>query len=203
MKKFFAVVLLTFLLAGCSHAQTKFAMKGDWEFGGDIGFVSSTPVTGGSTTSGSSSTIFILEPFGGYFVIDNLQIGLLPQFLSVTSPSLYATGTIYKSTNSIFNIFVDPAYYFPLSHKMIYPFIHALAGYSSWSTSSTAPGSSSTSATGFSWGVGAGVKVEVGANSLINLGIDYIQYTFNPSGSSSRNGNNNIQVLVGFTTFLK
>jgi opacity protein-like surface antigen len=70
-----------------------------------------------------------------------------------------------------------------------------LAGYSSYSAGSY-------SASGFSWGVRGGVKVLVVQHVIIQVGVQYIQVTENPSGVTSRYGYNELLVGAGFSVWL-
>lgn len=95
-------------------------------------------------------------------------------------------------------IFVAPSYNFK-TQGIAYPFIEALLGYTSESESE--PESYSYDASGFSWGGRAGVKLAVVDRVLLNIGIQYVQITENPSGASSRNGYDEFSISGGFTVW--
>ena len=54
---------------------SKYAKKSQWDVGGSNGFVSSTEVNDGKTAYNSSTT-FSFQPYGAYFVIDGLKLGI-------------------------------------------------------------------------------------------------------------------------------
>jgi opacity protein-like surface antigen len=185
MKKSLAVLFIVILCVGFMNAQSKYATKGSWEIGGNVGLASVTPDSNGTATT---STLNInIMPFIGYFVADNMQIGFIPN-IEVTS---------FRRTDFTFNLFVVPAYYFPIESQNLYPYVHALAGYSE-----DLP-DDGRQYKGLSWGVGGGIKIGMGSNCLLNVGLDYIQYTYNDSRSVNRNGYNNLSVSAGFTVCVK
>ena len=161
-----------------------FAVKGTTEVGGNISFQSLTPVFNGNT--GDAATLFTMAPFIGYFVSDGFEIGVNPLGVSVFS--------ISGSSSTSFRIFVAPSYNFK-TEGIAYPFIEALLGYTTESNGA--------SRSGFSWGGRAGVKLAVMGNGLLNLGVQYLQITLNPSGTSNRYGSNELNVSAGFTVWFK
>jgi hypothetical protein len=171
-------------IASVSFAQDgkKFATKGSSELGGSISFQSLTPVSNGNT--GDATTIFSLAPFIGYFVTDGFEIGLNP--LGITSISYSG------SSATQIMILAAPSYNFK-TEGIVYPFIEALLGYSSQSNGSTR--------SGFSWGGRGGVKLAVTDTGLLNLGIQYVQITLNPSGATNRYGSNQLAISAGFTVW--
>ena len=171
-------------IASMSLAQEgkKFATKGSIELGGSISFQSLTPVSNGNT--GDATTIFSVAPYIGYFVTDGFEIGLNP--LGFTSIS-YTGGSVKEVM-----IFAAPSYNFK-TEGIIYPFIEALLGYTSFSNGS--------SESGFSWGGRGGVKIAVTDKGLLNFGIQYVQITLNPSGSTNRYGTNQLTISAGFTVW--
>jgi hypothetical protein len=172
------------MLAPISQAQesNKFATKGCAELGGSISFQSLTPVYNGNT--GDATTTFSLEPFIGYFVVDGFEIGLNPLGIQHTSYSGGSSTTVA--------IFAAPSYNFKTG-GIAYPFIEALLGYTSGSNGSTL--------SGFSWGGRGGVKLAVTGKGLLNLAVQYIQITMNPSGATNRYGGNQLAVSAGFTVW--
>jgi hypothetical protein len=186
MKKFFAVLLTVIVLCGLTNAQTAYGTKGVWEVGGGLGYTRSTEVV--ESVSGVSTNEISLMPFVGYFVIDNVQVGLLPDYESVSS------GGVALKT---FNIFLVPAYYFVMPTKVKqHPYIRLLGGFSTSSFAGVNTGK------GVSGGLGAGVKSNLGDNSLLNVGIDYIIYTLKPSYVNTRFGHNDIDINIGFAMVL-
>lgn len=182
MKKI--LLLLTVLLSInlIVHAQD-FATKGDIEVGGNISFTSITSVHNGETASNSTS-IFSFSPYFGYFVVNNLELGIIPSFTSYS----YGGG----SSITTFGIYFAPAWNFDLkSHT--YPFIEGQIGYNSQSNGATEGG--------LAWAVKGGIKAQVGSSALINFGIYYTQVTMNPDGADKRNGYNQFGISGGFTIF--
>jgi len=160
----------------------KFATKGSTELGGSISFQSLTTVSNGNT--GDATTIFAIAPYIGYFVTDGFEIGLNP--LGFTSMSY--SGSSVKEIM----IFVAPSYNFK-TEGIVYPFVEALLGYTSVSNGS--------SESGFSWGGRGGVKIAVTDKCLLNFGIQYVQITLNPSGTTNRYGTNQLTISAGFTVW--
>ncbi len=168
-----------------AQAGEKFGMKKQIEVGGSIAFSSTTPVQAGQT--GDATTDFAIEPYVGYFIIDGFELGLIPM-IDIQSPPGGGSST------TLMNIFLAPAWTFQLQNSMVTPFIEALVGFTSQS-------SGGNSASGFSWGGRAGAKFMVTGNGLLNFDVRYLMLTANPSGSSERNGQNLLQVGLGFTVF--
>ena len=180
-----ALVVLSMLLVPANAQASDFAKKGQVEAGGTISFTSMTPVFGGAT--GSASSVFSIQPYVGYFLMDGFELGLRPE-ISILSPSS-------GSSVTDLTIFLAPAYNFKLQNSTVTPFIEGLVGFTSIS------GGGGTSASGFSWGVHGGIKVAVTGNGLLNVALGYEQLTYTPSGVSERVGQNDFGVAVGFTVF--
>lgn len=184
MKKVLSLLVVLVLFAGFTNGQSKFTEKGVWELGGAVSFSSNTPVANGNT--GTATTILSLSPSGGYFLMDNFQIGVSPSFSSVSSG-----GSSFTS----FNLFLSPTYYFSTSSKM-FPYVEGSIGYSSAS-------SGGSSLSGISYGFGGGAKFSFGESSLINVGLSYMLYTLNPSGADKRYGSNVLALSAGYTIWIK
>jgi hypothetical protein len=181
-------ILLVFglLVCTCSGQESEgFATKGTTEAGGSISFMSVSSVYNGQT--GDASTTFTCAPFVGYFVSDGFEIGVNPLGITVLSYP-------HVSSTTLLNLFVAPSYNFR-TEGSVYPFIEALLGYTSVSNG--------ISESGFSWGSRVGVKVAVTGRALLNLGVEYLQVTLNPSGASKRNGYNQLLISVGFSVWFK
>ncbi|MFC2097468.1 outer membrane beta-barrel protein [Bacteroidota bacterium] len=183
MKKM--LTILTVLLISMSALQAQsFAKKGTFEIGGNVGFFSSSNVINGET--GDATNTLSFSSFTGYFITDGFEIGFAPLSYSVTTP---ANGD--KITN--LSILFAPAYNFDLGSN-IFPFIEGLVGYTSNSMGDN-------TSDGISWGARGGIKLVVGQNALINVGIQYTNYNYNPEGAEERNGSNNISANAGFAVF--
>ena len=186
MKKSLAVMFIVILSVGFVNAQsTKFTSKGLWELGGNIGFTSVAPDSNGLTKDAKLEIKF--QPFFGYFIDDNIQIGFIPG-IDLNSK---------ENSKWTFNILAVPAYYIPVNDDNIFPYVRALAGYSRKNAENGAI------TQGFTWGVGAGAKYLLSGNTLVNVGFDYIQYTFNGSGASKRTGKNDLSINAGVSYFWK
>ncbi len=191
MKKLtFLFVIFMCLCCTSANAQKRkhqFGLKGEWELGGTIFYSSTTPVVNDST--GNATNVFQIQPVIGYFVTKGVEIGIQPTLTFVSSNGYsYNTMALYFA----------PAYNFIMKGK-IYPAIVALIGYTSTSTTPTT--GPSYSASGFSWGGEAGVKMNLAGNSLLFAGLQYLRVTNNPSGSTSRNGQNVLSFGVGWNVF--
>jgi opacity protein-like surface antigen len=179
-------ILILFLLMGSpcySQDNNKFTASGTTELGGSISFQDIIPVSNGVT--GNTTTIFSFAPYIGHFVTDGFEIGLNP--LGITSINLAG-----NSTTQIMILFA-PSYNFQTDGSA-YPFIEALLGYTAQTDGS--------SESGFSWGARVGVKLAVTTKGLLNISIQYLQITQNPSGADNRYGTNQLAVSAGFTVWL-
>ncbi|HEX2869070.1 MAG TPA: hypothetical protein VHO03_18660 [Ignavibacteriales bacterium] len=182
-KMFFTLVLgMLFLSSSLTYAQRSygggFASPGVVELGGGLTFQSTTNVTNGNT--GGTTTVFSLQPYVGYFFTDGFELGFNP----------FGIQTVEGTTNLLF--LLAPSYNFHTG-SIAYPFIEALLGIASHSDGDTR--------SGFSWGLRGGVKLNIVGNSNLNLGLEYLQITENPSGATSRYGYNQVAFNVGFTVW--
>jgi len=195
MKKFAFIltVLMSCIICAQSFSQSSgstdaaklklFGYKGIWELGGTIFYASTTPVVNGTT--GSSYNIFQLQPFAGYFIAKGIELAIQPNYTTTS-----ASGSSYTTMG----LYFAPAYNFILKGN-VYPAISVLLGYTSTS------GTGATSTSGFSWGGEGGVKINFLGNSLLFIGIQYKQETYNPSGATSRNGQNILTFGAGWNVF--
>lgn len=174
------IFIFLVILSGTSSAQRYggFASPGVVELGGNISFTSTTGVAAGET--GGTNSLFSFSPYVGYFFTDGFELGF--------NPFEIQSGNGYSSVL----ILVAPSYNFRTA-SVAYPFIEALLGYASVSDGS--------SRSGFSWGLRGGVKLALGGNSLLNLGLQYLQVTLDPSGATSRYGYNQFAFSAGFTVW--
>ena len=191
MKKLTFLFAALFIFTSLSFSQN-FATKGTVELGGSLGFSSTTGVYDGESADDALST-FIVQPYVGYFVINGLELGLVPSFISMSYGD---------QSQSNFGIYFAPAWNFDLRSNL-FPFIEGRIGYN---TASYDDGNSLTddpSSSGLAWGLKGGVKVKVGNSALVNLALSYDQITMNPEDwDGDRNGQNIFGVNAGFTIFL-
>jgi hypothetical protein len=165
------LILLTalfFVFANsCTNAQQtklKYASRGTWEFGGDIAFTSTTYTYRteyiGYHESAYSTTIrnFDIYANAGYFIIKGLKLGIET---GVGITNFYKTQTTLK-------LYFAPEYVLSTGSDA-YPFAGVSAGFKSINPYYNQ------SANGFSWGIKAGVKVNLAGNSLLNVAIKYYE----------------------------
>lgn len=192
MKRFVYFFIAAFLFSFITISAQDFSTKGTIELGGNVGFSSTTYVSNGQSST-NSLTNFSIDPYVGYFVINNLELGLVPSF----STSKYG-----DQSSTSFSVYFAPAWNFDLK-STLFPFVEGRIGYN---TSSYDDGNSFTtdpSSSGLAWGFRGGVKAQVGSNALVNIALSYDQITMNPENwSGDRNGANVFGVSAGFTVFL-
>ena len=166
-----------------------FTSRGTVELGGSISFMAAQPVV--NDKKGETVYTLSMMPYVGYFVIDGLEVGLNPAGLVLTSAN--------NVTVTQLRILLAPSYNFRTT-TVATPFIEGLAGVTSTTTSVS--GGPTATASGFTWGGRAGIKVSLVERGLLNLGIQYLQITQNPSGVTTRNGSNEFSVIAGWTVWL-
>jgi len=193
MKKFFYLLVITLIVGSVSLSAQNFARQGVWELGGGIGFSSSTGVSNGESADDAATT-FIFEPYIGYFVINSLELGLIPRFNS------YSFGDY--SINS-FGIYFAPAWNFDLQSNL-FPFIEGRIGYNTSTVEyEDEEGTVEQTLSGLAYGARGGLKYQLGNSALVNVSLGYTMVTLDPEDSEGdRNGSNDFDVMVGFTVFL-
>ncbi len=159
----------------------EFATQGATELGGNVSFVSITPIANGF--SGNNVTVFSLSPTIGYFVADNWEIGADPFGLT------FISGGGGTEVNMLF----FGAYNFKTDHAG-FPFIEGLLGYSSESDGATR--------NGLSWGVRGGIKAPIAGQALVNIAGEYLQITLDPPNAANRWGYNQFSLVTGLSIWL-
>ncbi|MDY3548608.1 outer membrane beta-barrel protein [Riemerella anatipestifer] len=187
MKKLFLVGAVA--LFGAMNAQTE---KGSWVVEGktNLGFNNvSTKVKydGKSYDDGKVST-FNISPSVGYFVMDNLALGLELNFLSAKSGD---------ETNSTFSLLPNATYYFSTGSQFR-PYLGAGVGYAS--TTSKYNNLSST-VDGLAWGVKGGGVYMLNKTAGINIGLGYNQFSTTNNDVTTTVGT--FGVNAGFSLFFK
>jgi hypothetical protein len=180
------VGIIMFQLSGLAQEKS-FAQKGVVELGGSVSFSSRTAVYNGST-NGDAFTTLSIQPYLGYFVTDKFELGLNPLGLTYMSQG--------SSNATQIGIFLAPSYNFITTSGKLFPFIEGLIGYSSQTSTG------STDRSGLSYGGRTGIKVPVGGSGLLNISVQYLMITLNRSGSTSRNGENDLAIAAGFTVWM-
>ena len=95
-------------------------------------------------------------------------------------------------------ILFAPSYNFHTA-TMVTPFVEGLAGLTS---ASLIHSGSTTSISGFTFGGRDGIKAALFEKGMLNIGIQFLRITLNPSGAGSRNGSNELSVSAGWTLWL-
>ena len=186
MKKYFTILLL--IVAFSVNAQD-FGKKGVIETGGLVGFSSTTGVNDGESED-DALTNFTFEPYFGYFVINSLELGLIPSFSSLSQGDVSITS---------FGIYFAPAWNFNLRSKA-FPFLGGRIGYQT--STVDFGGDDNTTLSGLSWALRGGLKYQLGNSALLLASLGYTQTTLNPEDwDGGRNGTNVFDVMVGFTVF--
>ena len=192
MKKFTLILVTLMLLSSISVFGQNFAKKGVWELGGMIGFSSTTIVFNGESGDDALTT-FRFEPYVGYFVINCLELGLVPS---------YQTSSFGDLSESTFGIYFAPAWNFDLQSQW-FPFVEGRIGYASVSYDDGDPNTDDLTNSGFAWGARGGAKYQIGNSAIASLSLGYTQNTLNQDGwEGDRNGTNVFDVMFGFTVFL-
>lgn len=191
MKNLITLLSLFFFVILVSNVEAQnFARTGTIELGGTIGFESETEVNDGETAD-ESTTTFSFSPLLGYFIIDGLELGIMP---------IFETASYGDNSDSMFGIFFAPQYHFDLQ-SCVYPYVGGIVGYNSFNRDRL---NSDNTYSGISYGGMAGIKVQIGNSSLINVRIRYLLATFNPEDwDGDRNGHNNLSIEAGFSVFLE
>lgn len=177
---FFVAILLI-----CSNSlwAQDFANKEIWELGGTISFVNSTAVHNGQSSESSLSTFSLNVPVY-YFIIDGLELGLIPQFQNLSSGG---------SSASLFALLAGIAYNLK-TKSAAYPFFEGQVGFNTASNGS--------SRSGIIWSLNAGAKIQIGSQGLARIGLFYEQRTLNSSNNEGgRNGTDTWGLNVGFAMF--
>ena len=78
-----SIFLLTFVSISSLSAQS-FASEGTWEVGGNVSYTSATSVRNGETSENSLGVFSLDVPFY-YFVIDGLELGIIPSYQNFSS----------------------------------------------------------------------------------------------------------------------
>lgn len=187
MKKLFLAGALA--LFGAMNAQTT---KGSWVVEGktSLGFNNvSTKVKAGDIKADSPEvSTFTIAPSVGYFVMDNLSVGL---DFSLTSITAKEDGE--KGTQTTVNILPNATYYFTTVSNLR-PYLGAGVGYGSTTIESK-------TTDGFAWGVKGGAVYLLNNTIGLNLGLGFNQF-------SSKEDNvkvtaSTLGVNAGITVFLK
>ncbi|WP_407478032.1 acyloxyacyl hydrolase [Elizabethkingia anophelis] len=185
------------IIGFAASAQTK---KGNWVVAGSttLGFdnTSTTLKKGSFSIDGPKVNKFTITPSAGYFVINNLSVGLDLEYTSTATK--YDNG---KYTTNAFGILPTATYYFT-KNKVIKPYLGAGIGYSSITDKEEYRNSTDQNTMdGFAWKLKGGIAYFLKKNIAADLGLSYSQF-------SSKNNNittrvNNFGIGIGVSVFFK
>ncbi len=185
MKKLTLIALLSFF--GTANAQTE---KGNWIVSGatSLGFNSNkiTNKSGDVSVDGQKTTTFNVKPAIGYFVIDNLSVGIDLGYEVQKYDEYLGFEQKTKVTASTFSVLPSATYYFKTDSKA-FPYVGAGAGYAlnNSKTTITAPYKTNF----FQWKAKAGLAYFITPSIAVDLGLSYDQLStkFNETQMISEN----------------
>ncbi len=193
LRRLFAAWLLAqflFPARGSGQTTSKYLARGTIELGGIISYQHTSLITQGTEFPEQRYTVFSFLPYAGYFVTDNLEIGLNPLGVQTYSDS--------QDKITTYNILLAPSYNFDAGGSL-YPFAEAQLGYSRELLGGSLAGLNVSKRDGFSWGGRAGVKWEAVRHCLVNAAVQYQEITLKPSGQSERSGSDIFLLSAGLT----
>lgn len=205
MKKLFLSASLAFF--GIVSAQTE---KGSFFISGktNLGFTSNTIKykAQGQTFDGPKTNTFTISPNVGYFVIDNLALGVALDFKSSTtkikagteieSPDdpTFTNGT--KETQTILSIIPNATYFF--SEGKTRPYLNTGIGFANTknknnyimynSSGDILFSNSETKSDGFVWTANGGLIFLITENIALDLGLGYTNYSYKNDGVKISSG---------------
>ncbi|REG96283.1 outer membrane protein [Flavobacterium aquicola] len=214
MKKIFLIAALIYFSA--IIAQTE---KGTFVISGKsgLGFNSTTVKYNyeGQTTNGPKTSSFTISPSVGYFIIDNLELGLELDYSNKKTKSHfdkyyddYSVMYDAKEIQNIFSIMPNVTYFF--SKTKVRPYLNTGIGFANFklestSVSSTSDGSAyyyeKNSGNGLTWNAGGGLAYFITKSFSFDLGIDYTKFTYKKDGVKTKSGV--LGANIGISLFIK
>jgi outer membrane protein len=216
MKKIFLLVALLF--SAIITAQTE---KGTFAISGKtgLGFSSTTlkHENSGNTIDGPKTSSFNISPSFGYFIIDNLSLGLDFNYTTLTTKQkavFLDSGSIggftivdEKITQNTLTIVPTATYFFAKGKTR--PYINAGIGFGSIEQKKKYSGPSTdddmsynpSSNNGLVWGAGAGLAYFVSKTVSFDLGLDYSEFSFKENDVKTKSGA--FGANIGISVFLK
>lgn len=192
MKK---IILLLTLVASFNltvNAQTE---KGKWLVSGssNVGFnsVSTKFTANGMSVDGEKVNTFNISPSVGYFVVENLSVGLSLGFTNSST-----TEDDDKISASTFTVLPTASYFFT-KNTTVKPYLGAGVGYSSYQQKYNSVAQTNG---GLAWEVGGGLAYFINPKIGINLGLGYGQVSIEDSGVTTKL--NTFGSKIGFSLFL-
>lgn len=169
------------------------------DFGTDLlnlGMTTEKIKYGGSDGSASYNTFGInLLPRGGYFVMDNLAVGV---DLLVSLSSEKSKSSDYKYSETTLAIGPFGRYYFPM--EKINPFVEANVGFGTWKQKYSNGSSTEDKENLMLFGVGAGAGKSLGDNVMIEALVGYASQTWKDQ-DDTKYTYGSIGLKIGFTMF--
>lgn len=199
MKKLFLTASLAFF--GIISAQTE---NGSFIISGqtNLGFISNTVKykSNRQTTDGPKTNSFNFSPSAGYFILDNLALGLafdyksttIKQQIEIFNPNTTGGYTIEntKETQTTLSIIPNATYFF--SKGKTKPYLSAGAGLANTKnksnyTSDISSGDnffsdSEIKSNGFIWTANGGLIFLITQNIALDLGLGYTNYSYKDNG---------------------
>lgn len=205
MKKLVLAGAFALFGAVTMNAQTT---KGSWVIEGktNLGFnsVSTKSKSGSSEENGPKVSTFNITPSVGYFVADNLAIGVDFGLISVTSKEEIS---IFKKEEkqTQLNILPNVTYYFATASNFR-PYLGVGVGYGSVTSKLTETIGSLTNEDkgtygGFLWGVKGGAVYLLNSTVGLNLGLGFNQFT--SKENDVKTTASTFGVNAGISVFLK
>jgi len=184
MKYLSICVAVIFIFCESNLWAQEFAKKGIWELGGRVSYTNQTRVSDGESSENSTG-IFSLALPTYYFVIDGLEVGLIPALQTESN----GNGTVTE-----FALLAGIAYNIK-TESIAYPFLEGDIGFNTRGNGS--------SRSGIVWVLSGGAKFQIGGNALLGMGFFYEQKTLETSSNEGgRDGYNiwglNLQFGVFF-----
>ncbi|MEL6809709.1 MAG: outer membrane beta-barrel protein [Bacteroidota bacterium] len=203
MKKL--LVLAAILLPFALTAQTE---KGGFVIGGDVGLGFNAEKiqlkSDNTDVTLQKNTNFALAPGAGYFVIDNLAIGVEIPVILISEKEEEGNGE-FKSTTFLFSPFAR--YYFTTGN--VKPFVEGNVGIgssNSETTLSTFEGTIESKDSVFAYGFEGGVAIFIADNISLDLGVGFSSTQNKPKDNNEINARvirSGFGFNAGFSFFLK
>lgn len=209
MKKITLIASLIF--ATTLNAQTEPTnlptAKGNWIIGGstNLGFSSnkSTIKTDNYSADGQKTTKFNVTPTVGYFVIDNLAVGINLGYEVQKYDEVFYDNQQTKVTNSTFSVIPSLTYFVEADSKA-FPYVSVGAGYGFFNTKTGSYPSTKTNF--FALGAKAGLAYFITPSIAIDLGLTYQQlstkYNAHDGIPESKEIYKNLGAAIGFNFVL-
>ena len=186
MKQKPILVLLLLLLSTIVFGQLdqgKFFIQGSSSIG--FSHEKATYTSGGTSTESYKLAHFGFSPKAGYFVMDNLPIGLS---INISTYKTTGISSSYENQSNKFTIGPFARYYF-LPQDKLKPMVEIAAGFGNSKDKSSGSGYNSESKSGiFEFSIGAGASCFVTDHIAFDMLIDYHINKYKLKSQSSSSG---------------